>query len=242
MEEASLKVLKKWVFGLPVAHVCESVERFSDIQSCNSFQHVELGESKIGKDEENVQTFVEWLHHHYPFIRTEGLTSLSTGMVAPEHINCYKAKDIGKEIMDESLKNIETFGELKVRRNKRVKPMSSTTASVKVGDDTVHVHSTQLLQRIICTVKVPQELEECFTYELATVPLSIFDEAGLMRKTKKSALYKMSNDVKGHIHDSGTKYVIDGGHLIHRVVWPKQGSFADVSATYVCQFHSEALR
>lgn len=40
----------------------------------------------------------------------------------------------------------------------------------------------------------------------------------------------MFNDVKeGNILDSGTKY---GGHLIHRVVWPKQGSFADVNATY----------
>ena len=44
----------------------------------------------------------------------------------------------------------------------------------------------------------------------------------------------MFNDVKqGNIPDSRTKYVIDGGHLIHRVVWPKQGLFADVSPTYV---------
>lgn len=53
-------VLKKWVFGLPVAHhLCESVERFSGIQTCSSYQHVELRESRIGKDEENVQTLVE---------------------------------------------------------------------------------------------------------------------------------------------------------------------------------------
>ncbi|KAK7020685.1 hypothetical protein SK128_000515 [Halocaridina rubra] len=74
-------------------------------------------------------------------------------MVAPEHINCYKAKDIGKEIIAESLKYIETFGELKVRHNKRGTPMSSTTASVKVGDDIIHIDSTQLFQRTICTVK-----------------------------------------------------------------------------------------
>lgn len=182
-------VLKKWVFGLPVAHhLCKSVERFSGIQTCSSYQHVELRASRIGKDKENVQTFVEWLHQHSPFIGTEGLVPLSTGMVAPEDINCYRAKDIGKKIMEESLKNKETFGELKVQRNKRVKLMSSTTASVKVEDDTIHVDSTQLFQRIICTVKAPQELEDCFTYGLAAVPLSIFDEAGLMRKTKKNQL------------------------------------------------------
>lgn len=228
-------VLKKWVFGLPVAHhLCESVERFSGIQTCSSYQHVELRDSRIKKDEEDLQTFIKWLHHHSPFIRTEGLLSLSTGMVAPEHINCYKAKDIGKQVMKESLRNKETFGELKLQRNKRIKPISATIASVKVADDTIHVDSTQLFQRIVCTVKIDQELEDCFTYELATVPLSIFDDAGLMRKTKKSALYRVFDDVKeGSINESGTKYVIDGGYLIHRVVWPKQGSFVDVSATYV---------
>lgn len=35
--------------------------------------------------------------------------SLSAG-----HINRYKAKGIGKWVMDESLKNIRTFGELKI--------------------------------------------------------------------------------------------------------------------------------
>ena len=95
-------VLNKWVFGLPVAHhLCESVEQFTGVQSCNSFQHVELRDSRIEKDERNVQTFLKWLQHHYPFIRTEGLVSLSTGMVATELINCYKAKDIGKGIMAE---------------------------------------------------------------------------------------------------------------------------------------------
>ncbi|KAK7078897.1 hypothetical protein SK128_025539, partial [Halocaridina rubra] len=43
----------------------------------------------------------------------------------------------------------------------------------------------------------------------------------------------MFNDVKeGNIYDSETKYVIDDGHLIHFVVWPKQGSSGNVSATY----------
>ena len=98
-------------------------------------------------------------------------------MVAPEYINCYKAKDVGQKIMEESLKNKGTFGELKIQRRKRVKPISFTIASIKIDDDTIHVDFTQLFQRIISTVKVPKELEDCFSYELATVSLSIFDEA-----------------------------------------------------------------
>lgn len=80
---------------------------------------------------------------------------------------------------------------------------------------------------------MPQEQDECLTKELATVTLSVFDDAGLMRKIKESALFKMFSDAKGKIHESGTKYATDGSHLIHRVVCPKHRSFADVSATCV---------
>ena len=137
--------------------------------------------------------------------------------------------------MDESLKSKEIFGELKVQRSKRVKPMSCTNTSVQVADDTIEVDTTQLFQRIICTVKIPDELKECFSYELASVPLSMFDEKRLMRKTKKSALYKMFNEVEEGSIPKSAKYVIDGGNLLHCVAWPKQGTFAkfNVYAAYV---------
>ena len=55
-------VLKKWVLGLPVAHhLCESVEQFSSVQACCSYQLIKLRESKIRKDEEDAQTFVKLL-------------------------------------------------------------------------------------------------------------------------------------------------------------------------------------
>ena len=63
--------------------------------------------------------------------------------------------------------------------------MSCTNTSVQVADDTIEVDTTQLFQRIICNVKIPDELKECFSYELASVPLPMFDEKRLMRKTKK---------------------------------------------------------
>lgn len=44
----------------------------------------------------------------------------------------------------------------------------------------------------------------------------------------------MFNTVKERVIDlSGAKYVIDGGNLIHHVVWPKQGTFADVFTAYI---------
>jgi len=34
-------------------------------------------------------------------------------------------------------------------------------------------------------VKTDEEHKECFEYELSPIPLSLFDESGQMRKTKK---------------------------------------------------------
>jgi len=41
----------------------------------------------------------------------------------------------------------------------------------------------------IIRVKTKEELKECFEYELSPIPLSLFDESGQMRKSKKSILY-----------------------------------------------------
>lgn len=45
-------VLQKWIYGLPVAyHVCESMERFCGIETKSSYQHTELRDARIAKDE-----------------------------------------------------------------------------------------------------------------------------------------------------------------------------------------------
>ena len=78
-----------------------------------------------------------------PIYEHSSSLSVSSGLVAPENINCYIAKDIGKKIMDESLRNKETFGEFKIQRSKRVKPISFTNTSVKVINDIIVVDTTR---------------------------------------------------------------------------------------------------
>ncbi len=59
-----------------------------------------------------------------------------------------------------------------------------------------------------------------FEYELAPYPLSIFDEIG-MRKTKKSVMYELFAPLSDTGIVGDTVFVIDGGFLMHRVVWLK---------------------
>lgn len=70
------------------------------------------------------------------------------------------------------------------------------------------------------------------------MPLSLFDETGQMRKTKKSILYDIfpSSPNTFNILDENIAIVVDGGFLMHRVVWPsnvKYGSIFECYLTYV---------
>lgn len=60
----------------------------------------------------------------------------------------------------------------------------------------------------------------------------MFDESGTMRKTKKASLYDayspMDLPTVQQVH-----YVIDGGHLMHRVVWTRGQTYEDVCLTIV---------
>ena len=66
-------------------------------------------------------------------------------------------------------------------------------------------------------------------YELAQQPPSLFDN-GMMRPANKAALasyLKSKVTIVTHLPD-GAQYVLDGGHLIHVVVWPENATYQDI--------------
>lgn len=100
-------------------------------------------------------------------------------------------------------------------RRRQVKTISHSSKSVKTSgnEDVIKVDTTQPFQRIVCTIHSPKYLRDCFCHELSTVPLSLFEENGGMRKTKKYALYDIFNNVPEPTLDSDRFYVLDGGSL-----------------------------
>lgn len=81
----------------------------------------------------------------------------------------------------------------------------------------------------------PGDLSSCFQFELAPQPLSLFDGMGLMRKGKKSDMYKILEALAPCEDNSRTEkcfFVIDGGHLLHRVLWPAHATFKSLYTTY----------
>ena len=71
-------------------------------------------------------------------------------------------------------------------------------------------------------------------YELAKQPPSLFDK-GILRKGNKSTLgniLKTKSSIHSELPDDAC-FVLDGGHLLHVVPWPADGTYRDVCLTYI---------
>ncbi|GBM31926.1 hypothetical protein AVEN_74230-1 [Araneus ventricosus] len=86
------------------------------------------------------------------------------------------------------------------------------------------------------TESFEDELQTFFKYELLPYPLSLFDANG-MRKTQKSAIYDCFQCVNVEIDNTNTSYIIDGGYLLHRVVWDREEIFDVIFEKYVHYVH-----
>jgi len=87
---------------------------------------------------------------------------------------------------------------------------------------------------LIISRTVHNDLEQYFKYELTTIPTALFTDNGL-RKTNKSTLSKQL----GKALDTSLQvelpqmFVVDGGCLLHRVVWAQTGTYHDIIKQYL---------
>ena len=126
------------------------------------------------------------------------------------------------EVGVKSMANIidSNFAAVKFQRKKRIKPLGAALSGMKITDVVCTVEPEMLFRRISFTKKSHELFKHNFDYELAPYPVFIFDESG-MRKTKKSMMYELFSPLSDTRIDEETLYVIDGGFLLHRVVWQK---------------------
>lgn len=228
-------VLFKWVHSMPTAHkVIESLESFARIDGTHEASGlVDSRPSRLKRDSEDLRSLINWIRDHPPFQISEKLFSLSTGIIGDtQNINCHNSKNVGHIMMEKNLN--KTFDEVKFQRKDRVLPLSSVNSYIKVNDVETPIEPLTLFQRISFTKRTQEELKSFFQYELAPYPLSMFDKSG-MRKGKKSSLYDMFTPIQNSssLLTENTIYVIDGGHLLHKVVWQKGELIGDICKRYV---------
>ncbi|XP_026804078.1 uncharacterized protein LOC113560765 [Rhopalosiphum maidis] len=130
----------------------------------------------------------------------------------------------------------DNFSDVKLQRANRVVPLDfAKKLTVCIRDDIFSIDPLLLFQRIMIRVKTDEELKECFEYELSPIPLSLFDESGQMRKSKKSILYDvfLTTTNTYNVLDKNVIVVIDGGFLLHRVVWPSTSTYGNIIENYI---------
>ncbi|XP_065664106.1 uncharacterized protein LOC136085968 [Hydra vulgaris] len=141
-----------------------------------------------------------------------------------DKLNCGTSTDmVIEQSMIKSMTG-ETFN-IKLKRADKVLPLLTMSSTIKVHDEKVTVDPVLLFQRMSISKTFEDEIEKFFEHETAPYPLSMFDETG-MRKTQKSAIYNCFELMEIEIKNANASYIIDGGYLLHRVVWDREATFS----------------
>ena len=77
-----------------------------------------------------------------------------------------------------------------------------------------------------------EELQDYLHYELTSYPSSLFSDEKCGEGTK-SLLFKAFVPIADNFEYGDSIYIIDGGFLLHRIVWYRNQSFGAISENYV---------
>ncbi len=228
-------VLSRWVLGMPGCYeLGHRFEEFCGTDITSSEQHVDHRKSRQLRDGQDAGKLVDWFTLHPPLPDSSELMSIGTGVVGDETINCDSAVKVGRDAMTKMTGM--TFGKVKLHRKDRVLSLTTVSSSVRLHEEIIPINTMQLFNRIICLVKSDEDFASCLQYELAPRPVSLFDDVS-MRKTEKAIMYKVIETASGveceETCPTDSIYVLDGGYLLRRVVWPQNGTYSDLYRTYV---------
>ncbi|GBM46363.1 hypothetical protein AVEN_65968-1 [Araneus ventricosus] len=105
--------------------------------------------------------------------------------------------------------------------------------TAKIGKEKITVDPLTLFHRICVAKQSDEDLKMFFTFELSPFPLSLFNEEG-MRKGTKSSLFSAFTPTKiDAIQGKNDFAVVDGDHLLHKVVWQRNMNFGDIAKSYL---------
>ncbi|CAG9762693.1 unnamed protein product [Ceutorhynchus assimilis] len=165
----------------------------------------------------------------------EELISISSGVSVKDEkklINCDNVQLIAKMSLQQVIG--KPFSEFHVKKTFKVK----TLGDVKVVGNKVNpvdVNPQQFFNRVLLTMRNENDLKTFFEHELSTYPPYFFSQ-GKLRKGNKSVLVshlcKDNFDYEKPETLNNPLSVIDGGCLLHKIIWPKLVTFGDIFKIY----------
>ncbi|CAG9769305.1 unnamed protein product [Ceutorhynchus assimilis] len=137
----------------------------------------------------------------------------------------------------ESRKFISLYSQAVAHDTVNCDKVQSINNTIIVNKREVVINPMQLFKRIICSNKSPEQLKECFSYELAPYPLSLFKDGHLRGGSKSQLLKEFDSILPPGQHTpncpNNTVYVLDGGLVLHKAVWQKPATYREICIQYV---------
>ena len=199
-----------------------------------SEQHIDLGASRIKRDNSDLKKLIAWFDTHEPFDPSQPLLrSLASGVTATDGdgINCDDAENAGF-LIQEKLNNV-CIEVASIKRKDQVKSLDILRPGIKIDDDTIHIDPQILFTRLAALLQREDDIIEKFAYELTPEPASLFKD-GMMRKSAKSILRNhLLMKIEPSINVTTEVCVVDGGALLHKVSWQQKGIYKNVVDLYI---------
>ena len=229
----------QWLLSLPAcSEVNRAMQEVCGLGTTSNDQHEDYGEARMRRDEHDMEILLNFVSEHNPFSGEGPLRSMCTGMAAGIGVNCDTEKVVGGSIFNSMNGTpVQTF---KFRRSDHAVTMDFKT-SAKLGEESIQVDPQLLFQRLVAVaIANPKEfdLQAALTFELSSLPASLFEPSGFLREAHKAELAtSISAMVNGcQEHGGSTEdarhIVLDGGSLLHKVSWRKGACFADIFSSY----------
>ena len=164
------------------------------------------------------------------------LRNIETGVIAAEHVNADRARDVGLGILQDMSSKLVT--EYSFKRKRQVVPLHSKKAS---KEDTevpcIQIDPQLMFQRLVIAGDGHfTDNSELFKFELSSLPSSMFDNNGYPREASKSLLADAIWDDQCLADcqlEQDAQYVLDGGSLLQRIPWEMGTTFSKLCSTYI---------
>lgn len=216
-----------------IKDVILGMERFTKVACEKSFQHKDASDSRIKIDNETFDKFVQFLEQFHPFCEDDSdkIINVANGMTSDGVVNCHEAFKEGFKIMT-SIAD-KQYDEVKLSKSNWVKTMRWSSNLVMIGDRELPIDQNHLLHRACLQRKNEGDMKENLTFELAKKPLQFYDKFEMLKNQKSELLTIFSTADRNVKDDFGACFVIDGGHLLHRVKMIVEKKFEDIIQDYV---------
>ncbi len=222
----SPELVTEWIDSFPISvYLSDAMDHLysDDIPDSSGLtKHKEEGEKRRKLDSDDRERIAaELVKHSHPLtVESDVLYNIVNGKVAPSEVNVENSVAIGEK-MAVSFRN-SLPSNFHGKNSGTVKTMEQLKRGVKVGGKTVFDLESIFIRLLMVGQQRQLQLAPIFKYELCSVPASIIDEYGCLRKGNKSALVNRLGvqKVDSPFPDI---VIVDAQQLLYHIIWPHGG-------------------